>query len=129
MLLTSQISARPPCKCKAHSPSTRCNRPNLKVLTIIHQRTREGRLLPCHIISGILHLHPVCVTPGMIFYKYIKRHLAAAAGCLFRLRCKLHHWRTHTKRISYKLPPARSITRSEEHTSELQSRLHLVCRL
>src|SRR2546422_3452267 len=25
--------------------------------------------------------------------------------------------------------PARRITRSEEHTSELQSRLHLVCRL
>src|SRR2546429_6980295 len=30
---------------------------------------------------------------------------------------------------SSKLPPRGTCTRSEEHTSELQSRLHLVCRL
>src|SRR5687768_17770309 len=31
--------------------------------------------------------------------------------------------------LSFDLAAARSETRSEEHTSELQSRLHLVCRL
>src|SRR2546422_4985107 len=32
-------------------------------------------------------------------------------------------------RVSMGWPPARPIDRSEEHTSEFQSRLHLVCRL
>src|SRR2546429_2063280 len=35
----------------------------------------------------------------------------------------------HQKDFRAEYWPARSTTRSEEHTSELQSRLHLVCRL
>src|SRR2546422_2113300 len=36
----------------------------------------------------------------------------------------------HAAHHPYDLPPAfRKLARSEEHTSELQSRLHLVCRL
>src|SRR2546422_7270213 len=33
------------------------------------------------------------------------------------------------RRSSARCPPDRRLVRSEEHTSELQSRLHLVCRL
>src|SRR2546422_4397612 len=36
---------------------------------------------------------------------------------------------THRPRGKLERPPARAPRRSEEHTSELQSRLHLVCRL
>src|SRR2546422_8195574 len=35
----------------------------------------------------------------------------------------------YTQLVSTRSPPARALGRSEEHTSELQSRLHLVCRL
>src|SRR2546429_7331836 len=38
-------------------------------------------------------------------------------------------WPTRPQRISTRVPPGPAATRSEEHTSELQSRLHLVCRL
>src|SRR2546429_9323231 len=45
-------------------------------------------------------------------------------GCLFfcrsRVVCRL---------CEHELPDRPSVSRSEEHTSELQSRLHLVCRL
>src|SRR5690554_7668848 len=38
--------------------------------------------------------------------------------------------RSHHQAYAYLLtPPTKSLTRSEEHTSELQSRPHLVCRL
>src|SRR5687768_17902673 len=35
----------------------------------------------------------------------------------------------HPGEIAFAEPAEKSFTRSEEHTSELQSRLHLVCRL
>src|SRR2546429_3129852 len=38
------------------------------------------------------------------------------------------HWRQGTAQSASRMPPLTS-KRSEEHTSELQSRLHLVCRL
>src|SRR3712207_9084460 len=36
---------------------------------------------------------------------------------------------TRTGSVSTSAPPARNLERSEEHTSELQSRQYLVCRL
>src|SRR2546422_7334963 len=47
-------------------------------------------------------------------------------GCSSSSRARNQH-DTGTSRRMYS--PARPLTRSEEHTSELQSRLHLVCRL
>src|SRR5205814_8670115 len=41
-------------------------------------------------------------------------------------------WALRTRSVTSRTapwPPARSVTRSEEHTSELQSLRHLVCRL
>src|SRR5687768_17778960 len=48
----------------------------------------------------------------------VLRHGAARAGAARRLA-----------RAGLRLGPAQRDARSEEHTSELQSRLHLVCRL
>src|SRR3989442_8599317 len=43
---------------------------------------------------------------------------------------RLGHWRTRRRRFTpAPLSDSRSCSRSEEHTSELQSRPHLVCRL
>src|SRR2546422_4261008 len=45
-------------------------------------------------------------------------------------RSFLHHWLRKTPTaLEERLLSGRGLTRSEEHTSELQSRLHLVCRL
>src|SRR3989449_1865530 len=40
-----------------------------------------------------------------------------------------HHNDTSTAKLLDTIPGTVFVTRSEEHTSELQSRLHLVCRL
>src|SRR2546422_4458460 len=46
-----------------------------------------------------------------------------------RLRADLAHQRTKVQVSGYDAQRRDVIDRSEEHTSELQSRLHLVCRL
>src|SRR5256884_5836367 len=47
------------------------------------------------------------------------RQMAASGGA----------WTPPVLRSAHEQPGAGSLSRSEEHTSELQSRLHLVCRL
>src|SRR2546422_8177300 len=49
-------------------------------------------------------------------------HAGLAAG-------KLHHVRAGVAHVAEAEPAEAAQRRSEEHTSELQSRLHLVCRL
>src|SRR2546422_2927595 len=52
-----------------------------------------------------------------------KRSFASATACRTDSR------RASSERSSSGCPASRCCARSEEHTSELQSRLHLVCRL
>src|SRR2546429_5789454 len=49
----------------------------------------------------------------------------------FRRACSTNSARARSSRVSMSVstPASSTSTRSEEHTSELQSRLHLVCRL
>src|SRR3712207_7043272 len=44
-------------------------------------------------------------------------------------RCRIHHRAPRRRRGGGRPPTSRAGTRSEEHTSELQSRQYLVCRL
>src|SRR2546429_3793614 len=46
-----------------------------------------------------------------------------------RFSCLLSFVAIASPHVQSRLPPMVSANRSEEHTSELQSRLHLVCRL
>src|SRR2546422_8288312 len=69
--------------------------------------------------------------PRSTLFPYTTLFRSACSGELLAVRGKLHpinfvrvnHW------FADPLPGLRIKSRSEEHTSELQSRLHLVCRL
>src|SRR2546422_7752433 len=59
---------------------------------------------------------------------------AHRSGAGATMRCSAIQPPAHTpapvmSRLGHRIRRSRSTTRSEEHTSELQSRLHLVCRL
>src|SRR2546429_7274887 len=69
-------------------------------------------------VEGYRFRHGHAVAIGMVYVA----ELARLAGRLDENTCKLHR----EILASVGLPTA---YRSEEHTSELQSRLHLVCRL
>src|SRR5256884_3113911 len=66
------------------------------------------------------------------FYNVCRHHAAAvvteAQGCAQQFRCPYHGW-TYGIDGGLKGVVEFEGVRSEEHTSELQSRLHLVCRL
>src|SRR2546429_4562511 len=57
------------------------------------------------------------------------RYLSAVVKCLPPLVGRVGVIPSSPNRQSLTCSPLQGLTRSEEHTSELQSRLHLVCRL
>src|SRR2546422_3301505 len=59
-------------------------------------------------------------------------HTSLLKGCIIKMEDGRHHTlrsEEHTSELQSRLHLVCRIIRSEEHTSELQSRLHIVCRL
>src|SRR5687768_8230871 len=113
----------------------------------VDQLREPGQYVTCEIAG-----EPIVLVRGSDgelrgFFNVCRHHAAAVmtepSGCAQNLRCPYHGWtytlegalkgtpsfnsECHFDRSQHGLAPV--ATRSEEHTSELQSRLHLVCRL
>src|SRR3989442_9062357 len=71
-------------------------------------------LFPVITIEVIISL---CVRAPLAWFTYCRRPLSVPSVCCCTIRWK------------FPIPPLTSMVRSEEHTSELQSRPHHVCRL
>src|ERR1041385_4719838 len=81
-------------------------------------RMPAGSTMPPALISALLFFLMIRRPPRSTLFPY---------PTLFRSALHWHHQIVPT--IRWQKPDRASIHRSEEHTSELQSRLHLVCRL
>src|SRR2546422_2076207 len=72
---------------------------------------------------------------GITYMKTIKKMPYIAQGAAFEISCAQFgtNWMKSAPKIAPEMDASPPMTiptrRSEEHTSELQSRLHLVCRL
>src|SRR2546429_6490808 len=93
-----------------------------RVSEIVVVPPRLGRNEPCHCGSGIKYKR-CCWERD----EALRRQLRGAAlpEWIDGSRSKLHQFEKYVSNV-FGLP---DLLRSEEHTSELQSRLHLVCRL
>src|SRR5689334_24446480 len=59
----------------------------------------------------------------------INRRVVLLAAALIGIIGGGYYWSNHRARAMDNNTPSRTMVRSEEHTSELQSQFHLVCRL
>src|SRR2546422_11311643 len=94
-----------------------------------------------HEIRPIQEVHGVRIVVNPVEHVVVLRRPKAIGreGAVGRIAPRIRLWRVHTRdylRQESKISPvereiihAARVDRSEEHTSELQSRLHLVCRL
>src|SRR2546429_8608054 len=75
--------------------------------------------------TTLFRSHPVPLVPHLVLAEG-EIHAGAIPVITHHAQCGLDHRAEHQPVAERRLDGAR---RSEEHTSELQSRLHLVCRL
>src|SRR5205814_5375220 len=97
--------------------------------------TQWGGLIafgPVPVQEGLSWVEDLLVDMGhqpeiQMFSLHMLRHLRARQGEFHNARDDIANWRTHLRELGRE--EASSTSRSEEHTSELQSLRHLVCRL
>src|SRR5207244_10583543 len=91
------------------------------------EETRTGKVVGS---SLIIAQHGTRDAPHIFFDVYEKEHYSASVDRHFRHRVLSIGYNFDGKDAVAEVPvDARAVVRSEEHTSELQSPDHLVCRL
>src|SRR5690625_7646713 len=107
----------------------RCGGPSKSAAERNHRRGGAGRRAIAYSPHSLSKPLSAPYVQGYGRYKIILLHPqsnTAAGGCCF---CVGEAWNYRRNECGHSGPIGRSEARSEEHTSELQSRGHLVCRL